>query len=167
MPETVSGAPDGGIELTRPGNVLLAACTVLGIAAGSFALSSCGGGGGGGGGGGSARTSGPFAVITPPGRQYTGVPLTGVNLVLHESKARWARLRVSTEPVGSLWSGIEFHVEPYYAGTACCSQTFTFSDDVMFRVNCRSGYKGEAVARVKVRDLGGNRAEETLAFTCG
>ncbi len=150
--------------MTRPGNVLLAACTVLGIAAGSFALPSCGGGGGGGGG---ARTSGPFAVIMPPGRQYSGVPLTGVNLVLQNSGARWARLRVSTEPVGSLWSGIQFFVEPYYAGTPCCSQTFHFSDDVLFRVNCARGYKGEAVARVKVNDLGGNRAEETFTFTCG
>ena len=157
---------DGGIELTRPGNFLLAACTVLGIAAGLFALSSCGGGGVGG-----ARTSAPLAVIVPRGgaaprtpRQVVAVPITGVTIVLHSSKPRKVLMLASTEPEGSEWSGMQIYVEPFEAGTPCCSRNF--GDDRLFQITCTAGYYGDAVARVKVNDVGGNRAEGTLAFTC-
>ena len=166
MPEMGPVAPDGGIELTRPGNVLLAACTALGIAAGSFALSSCGGGGGGG-----ARTSAPLAVITPPGgstirnpRQNVAVPLTGVNIVLHSSRPRKVLMLATTEPEGSVWSGMKIFVEPPDAGTPCCSRNFR--DGRLFEVNCTRGYYGDAVAKVKANDIGGNGAEGFLTFTC-
>lgn len=152
--------------MTRPGNVLLAACTALGIAAGSFALTSCGGGGGGG-----VRTLEPLAVITPLGsatprtpRQVVAVPITGVNIVLHSSKPRKVLMLATTEPEGSQWSGMQIFVEPPEAGTPCCSRNF--NDGRLFQVTCTAGYYGDAVARVKVNDVGGNRAEETLAFTC-
>ena len=156
--------PDGRTELTKPRNALLAVCAVLGIAAGSFALSSCGGGGGGGGGGG-ARTSAPHAVITPPGgRTSPVIPLTGVNVVLRSSTSRTTHMIMSTEPEGSEWSGITFDVEPYYAGTPCC--THNINGDLWFRVDCATGYTGEAVAKVDVTDPGGNRAVGSRSFTC-
>ena len=73
-------------------------------------------------------------------------------------------MSLSTEPEGSEWSRIIFDVEPYYAGSPCCSENIF--GNIFFRVDCRPGYTGEAVVKVEVIDPGGNRAVGSRSFTC-
>ena len=140
-------------------SVQVKACLLLASAAGLALLSACGGGGGGGG------VSGPQATITP--RNRVAVPLTGVSIVLGSSTSRRANMRMSPQPDGSNWSGIVFFVEPSNAGDFCCNHRSLNNNDVTFRFDCATGYTGDAVVRLEVNDLGGNKAEGTLQFTCG
>ena len=147
----------------RRGRFALTLCAVLGLAAGSVGLSSCGGGGGG--------SPAPLATIAPPkgvaqqtSRQDTGTPLTGVQITLHNSTDRGTTLTMTVEPEDADWGDVMPEIEPYNAGSL---QNFQkLGNTFNYRFDCASGYNGDATITMVVTDLHGGQVEESVSFTC-
>ena len=113
------------------------------------------------------------ATVSPPAQQPATVSppaqepekrLTGIRITLGRRSDREASMRMTTEPDGAPWSGINFDIEPVEAGRMCCYTSY--ADIVFLGFRCQSGYNGSVSITTNVSQRGGPTVSRSVSFTC-
>ena len=119
---------------------------------------------------GAPRAVDPTTTPTTPTKTTTTTvqepenTLTGIRVLLQGSQARKTGMRIIPEPADAQRPGIDYEIDPYYAGSMCCHNTF--AESIYLKFICADGYTGNAAITIILSEPNGHKVQESVSFTC-
>ena len=114
-------------------------------------------------------TTTPTTPTTPTKTTTTTVQesentLTGLRVLLQGSQPRKTGMRIIPEPADAQRPGIKPEIDPYYAGSMCCHNTF--AESIYLKFICSDGYTGNVAITIILSESNGHKVQESVSFTC-